>query len=177
MRAKTINESGNIPTYDELYDVAPQEVKDYIDKCSSVPQSPKWHPEGDVNIHNRIVYNRAVKHGDINLILAAFFHDLGKVDTTALNKRGSYSAHGHEYVSAKLAEKYKDWINSFKFGPQQADGDKVYNIVKDHMRIKHMPEMRKSKQVEMQSLPWFDELNIFTNFDDMQTVTSDELNI
>lgn len=172
-----INDTGHIPSYNELYDVAPQEIKDYIDKCKSIPQSPKWHPEGDVDIHNRIVYNRAVKHGDINLILAAFFHDLGKVDTTALNKHGSFSAHGHEHVSARLATKYKQWIESFKFGSMQANGDLVHDIVKDHMRIKHMPEMRKIKQDAMKQLPHFNDLNIFTKFDSMSTLTPDELDL
>lgn len=177
MRAKTINESGNIPTYDELYDVAPQEIKDYVNKCIDTPQSPKWHPEGNVDIHNRIVYNRAVAHGDINLILSAFFHDLGKVDTTKPNKHGSFSAHGHENVSAKLAMKYKDWIESFQFGAQHADGGEVHDIVKDHMRIKHMPDMREIKQEAMRQLPHFDKLNIFTKFDSMSTLTPDELNV
>jgi len=34
MRARQVT----IPTYDELYDLAPQEIKDYIDKCNDTPQ-------------------------------------------------------------------------------------------------------------------------------------------
>lgn len=164
-------------TYSDLYDVAPEEIKNYIDRCEDIPQSPKWHPEGNVGIHNRIVFNRAVKHGDINLIIAAFFHDLGKADTTKPNKHGSFSAHGHEFVSARLAEKYADWINSLEFGPDKADAVEVHDIVINHMRIKMMDQMRAPKQSAMRANPNFDKLNTFTTFDSMSTLTPDELNV
>src|SRR6056297_3918679 len=103
MRAKQVNE---IPTYDELYNSAPPEIKQYIDKCKDVPQDSKWHPEGSCYIHNRLVYDRARSYGDLNLAIAALFHDLGKVDKTAPNKKGSWSAINHEKVSADLVRRY-----------------------------------------------------------------------
>ena len=170
MRAKTINE---IPTFDELYDLAPQEIKDYIDKCDDTPQGTNWHPEGCVGIHIRLVYDRARESGDINLALAAFFHDLGKVDTTKPNNKGGYSAIGHERVSARLVEKYKQWIGSLGNG---ARWKHVYDIVSEHMRIKQMPNMRHHKQQKMREHPQFDRLQKFTKFDDMKSLTDDELN-
>lgn len=167
MRAKTIK----IPTYDELYDLAPNEIKDYIDKCDDTPQGTDWHPEGCVAVHNRLVYDRAAESGDLNLALAALFHDLGKVDTTAPNKRGGWSAHGHERVSARLAKKYSDWIEDMG-----GDSEEVAEIVSHHMRIKQMPQMRPVKQQAMRENPYFDKLNQFTKFDDMRTLTDDELN-
>jgi len=172
MRAQMIG-TANIE-YSDLYEVAPEEIKDYINKCEDTPQNPVWHPEGAVSIHNRIVFNRAVKHGDINLIFAALFHDLGKVDTTKPNKHGSFSAHGHEFVSAKLVKKYSDWINSFQFGPDKADAGVVHDIVINHMKIKKMDEMRPAKQAILRANPNFDKLNIFTTFDNMKTLTADE---
>ena len=169
MRAKTIN--NNVPTFDELYATAPQELKDYIDKCDDTPQGTDWHPEGCVGIHIRLVYDRAKESGDINLALAAFFHDLGKVDTTAPNKKGGWSAHGHERVSERLVEKYKQWIGSL--------GGRfmiVKEIVGQHMRIKQMSNMRRPKQEAMKKLRTYDQLQKFTEFDDMQTLSDDELN-
>ena len=168
MRAKTVN---TIPTFDELYDTAPQEIKDYIDKCNDTPQGTDWHPEGNCYVHIRLVYDRARESGDINLALAAFFHDLGKVDTTAPNKRGGFSAIGHERVSARLVEKYKQWIG--RMGGQFMI---IKEIVGEHMRIKQMDKMRRPKQEAMKQLRTYDQLQQFTKFDDMGTLTDDELN-
>lgn len=167
MRARTVT----IPTYDDLYASAPQEIKDYIDKCDDTPQGTHWHPEGCVGIHNRIVYDRAKEYGDFNLAIAAFFHDLGKVDTTAPNKHGGFSAIGHERTSAKLVDKYKGWISSLG-----GDYKEVKEIVFQHMRIKQFPEMKPSKKEELRKNPYFKKLNKFTEFDNMKTLTKDELN-
>ena len=168
MRAKTIN---TLPSYDELYDTAPQEIKDYIDKCVDTPQGTDWHPEGCVDIHNRLVYDRARATGDMNLAIAAFFHDLGKVDTTAPNKRGGWSAHGHERFSAKLVSKYNLWIKDLG-----ADPNAVFEIVNNHMRVKQMDQMRKPKREALMQNKYYRELQKFTKFDDMRTLTDEEIN-
>jgi len=167
MRARTVK----IPTYDELYNLAPQEIKDYIDKCNETPQGTNYHPEGHVGIHNRIVYDRAAEYGDLNLALSALFHDLGKVDTSAPNKKGGISAIGHENVSANLVYKYRQWIGSI--GGQFM---KVKEIVENHMKIKYMNEMRPSKKEAMRNLSTYPELIVFSKFDDMRTLTDEELN-
>jgi len=167
MRAKMIK----IPTYDELYNLAPKEIKDYVNKCIDTPQGTDWHPEGCVDIHNRLVYDRAAATGDINLALAAFFHDLGKVDTTAQNKRGGWSAHGHERVSARIAERNKNWIREMGGNPKE-----VIEVVSQHMRIKQMDKMRPIKQQMMRDNPYYTKLTQFTKFDDMTTLSKDELN-
>lgn len=168
MRAKRINE---IPTYEELYNLAPTVIKNYIDACKDTPQSPNWHPEGNVYIHNRLVFDRARSYGDLNLAIAAFFHDLGKVDTTAPNKHGTYSAYNHENVSAKLVKRYSDWISELGGDPNE-----VYELVALHMRIKQMDKMRPSKKEEMIKHPQFDKLNKFTEFDNMKSLSHEELN-
>lgn len=168
MRAKTIT---NIPTYEELYNQAPPEIKEYIEKCKNIPQDPHWHKEGNVYVHNRLVYDRAREYGDLNLAIAAFFHDLGKVDKTAPNKKGSWSAINHEKVSKDLVKRYNVWIESLG-----ADSEEVEEIVDQHMRIKQMDKMRPSKQEQMRKNPYFDKLNKFTEFDSMKTLTDEELN-
>lgn len=169
MRARKVNIE--IPTFDELYALAPEELKDYIDRCEEAQQSPEWHPEGNTLIHIKLVYDRARESGDINLALAAFFHDLGKADTTALNKKGTWSAHGHEGVSRKLARKYSDWIEEMGGDPEE-----VAEVVGQHMRIQQFPNMRTSKQEQMRQNRFFDKFQQFTKFDDMKSLTDDELN-
>lgn len=167
-----INKFDTDTTLGELRLMAPQILYDYITECKKTPQSPLWHPEGpnepvphNVYFHTNIVYERARKFGSIDLMMAAFFHDLGKVDTTKLNEKGNWSAHGHEQISARLVSRYKDWIEEMG-----CNYDLVYNVVLNHMRIKNMDEMRQSKQQELKDNPYFKELQTFTKFDDMSTL-------
>jgi len=159
-----------IPTFNEMYKLVPDDIRKYLDRCADTPQSPDWHPEGDVLVHIKIVYNRARKSGDINQALAAIFHDLGKADTTKKNKAGRWAAHGHENVSARLVEKHKKWI-----GSMGARWFCVYNIVKEHMRIKQFDNMRPHKQEKLRENKWFEKFKEFTAFDNMMTLTDEEL--
>ena len=156
-------------TLDALCSIAPDVLQLYMEACKVTPQNPQWHPEGareavphNVYAHTKIVFDRAREHGDPELMMAAFFHDLGKSGTTIPNKNGSWSSPGHEDVSAKLVMRYRDWIEDMDL-----DASKVYHVVKDHMRIKHEDEMRPGKRLEMQSGKYYDDLRTFTGFDDM----------
>jgi len=162
-----------IPTFDEIYDLVPQEIQEYLDRCKDTPQSPDWHPEGDVYKHIKIVYNRARETGDINQVMAALFHDLGKADTTrpSRNYPDSWSAYGHEAVSSKLVKKHKKWI-----GSMGARWFWVYNVVKEHMRVKRIDEMRPHKQREIRENIQADRIFQFSDFDNMQNLTDEEMN-
>lgn len=162
--------NNSLPTFDEMVSLAPTGVFELLLKCEETPQSPKWHPEGNVLVHTKLVYDRALNTGDVNMVMAALFHDLGKVDTTKLNKKGDWSAHGHEFKSAKVLDKFKDWV--VEMG---ADFDVVRGVVVDHMRVKYMNDMRPHKQQQMRDNPVFDKLVEFTEFDSMKNLTDDEL--
>ena len=78
-----INESSYIDEFKILYNEAPDKLKAEIDATKLIKQSDKWHPEGNVFVHTRLVTNRLFNtYHDINLTLAGFLHDLGKVRTT-----------------------------------------------------------------------------------------------
>ena len=163
-----------IPTFRELRLEAPHEIKRLLVKCMETPQSPKWHPEGDVFEHTGIVYHRARKTGDINLAIAALFHDLGKVEATrpSRNTKGSWSAYGHEFISARLVDKHKNWIEL-----EGGDYEKIREIVKLHMKIKLIDEMRPHKRRALQENPIYPELCQFTDCDNMKTLTKEELEL
>jgi hypothetical protein len=158
MRAKTIH----IPTFTEFLREAPEELQKYVEKSKTMPQSIKWHPEFFVYNHLVIVFNRARRTNDINFWVAAFMHDLGKMDSTVQKAENVYNSIGHELISTRLVEKYKDWIESLG-----ADYDIVHYIVKQHMRAKQIDVMRRSKQNAFRSHPYFKYVNRFTEFDDM----------
>jgi tRNA nucleotidyltransferase (CCA-adding enzyme) len=67
-----------------------------------VPQSPKWHPEGDVWIHTMMCLDAMVtllgndKRLNLKLMFAILCHDLGKATTTTVNTEGNIQAIGHE---------------------------------------------------------------------------------
>jgi hypothetical protein len=168
MRAKKIHPS----TFEDFYAIAPAEIKEYLNRCATTLQSKTWHPEGDALTHIKIVFNRAKRTGDINLMLAALFHDLGKADVTRKHPTmpDKWSAKMHELVSTRLVKKHKDWIESLG-----GDFDIIFYLVDQHMRVKHMHEMRPSKREVIRSHPHYDLINKFTEFDNMQTDYSNDI--
>lgn len=150
---------------------APTELKDRILALNTIPQSKSWHPEGNVLIHTTIVVNRAKKSNNINLLLAALFHDIGKFETTKPNNKGGFSAHGHEDFSAKSVDKFSSWIKSI----EGADIETIKWIVLNHMRIKFFNEMKTKKQRQLQEHPAFDLLLQFKEFDTMKTLNTIEV--
>jgi CRISPR/Cas system-associated endonuclease Cas3-HD len=161
-----------ILSFEKISKIVPEEIRHLLEKCEKTPQSKTWHPEGDVLIHTRIVYERAKKSGDLNFAIAALFHDLGKTETTRLNKRGSWGSYGHEFVSARLVIKYQDWISR-----QGGNVDLIHDIVINHMKVKMMGEMRQSKQEELKKKPNFNKIKEFSEFDNMRTLTPEELSL
>jgi hypothetical protein len=155
-----------IPTFFELIEdtTTPVELVNLLEKCKTIPQTLQYHPELFVFKHIQIVYDRCLNTDDIDLVISAFFHDLGKVETTKphLTKPDVWPAHGHELVSTKLVEKYRVWIVQ-----KGANFNTVHFIVKNHMRMNIFNDMRKSKQDALRQHPDFDKLELFTKFDDM----------
>ena len=72
-----------------------------IEALIGVPQSPKWHPEGDVWIHTLLSLDAAAKlrvgdgFEDEVLMFGVLCHDLGKPETTQ-EIDGAIRCHGHE---------------------------------------------------------------------------------
>ena len=148
--------------FNEIVEILPGEIQDVLEKLKHIEQPIEWHPEGSVFEHEKIVTQKAIQIGDINLIIASIFHDLGKLTTTKLNNKGKWSSPGHDVESTKYVVKYEDWIRN-----QGADFDEVKFIVENHMRMQHFSEMRKEKQIKLMSSPYFEKLELFSKLDDM----------
>ena len=139
---ETIKNMMNIISEEKLH-VTPQELiknltpelKELLFKQWSAKQNPEWHPEGNTLKHIIIVLKRAYHHypDDPNMIMAALFHDLGKMDVYAINpKTGQPTAYGHEDKSADYVDQFKEWISSF----EGTDVDEIKYLVKNHMKVK-----------------------------------------
>ena len=150
-------------TFEELIALLPEELQQRFEKLKGNPERTDYHPEGNTYAHIKIVTERLMTTGDINLIMAGVFHDLGKLETTRPNPRtGQPSAFGHERVSANLVNKFSQFI-----AEMGADPKEVYEIVNYHMRIKQMHNMGKKKRDEMMGLPVYNKLETFTKADSM----------
>lgn len=154
-----------IPTYEEMMSRLP---KDIVQKLKDTEQSPKWHAEGDVYVHSKMVYDEAVKTGNIDLCLAAVFHDLGKIDTHVVKVDGygkkKISHHKHEYASLKYIEEYFDLYKDLS-----TNKEKIHEIVKNHMRAhlytSHQMK-RPFKRQQFEKNPYFDEIIEFSGCDE-----------
>jgi hypothetical protein len=148
----------------ELINMMPDSLKNLFYTQWQAKQNPKWHIEGNTLKHIIIVLKRAFEHYPNNpdIILAALFHDLGKLDTYAINpKTGQPTAYGHEVKSGEYLEKYKDWVNSF----EGINFDKIKYLVLNHMVIKPSTwdNMRQQKKDPIEQNPSFEDLKNFTN--------------
>jgi len=142
----------------------PKELKDILFKQWGAKQNPEWHPEGNTLKHILVVLRRAYHHypNDPNMIMAALFHDLGKMDTYNINpKTGNPTAYGHENESTEYVEKFKDWVESF----EGTDVEEIKYLVKNHMKVKPSTwdQMRDKKKEPISSHPAFNKLMGFTN--------------
>lgn len=103
-------------------------------------QKNPHHPEKYLFIHLENVANQLIP--DVDLFVAAVFHDLGKLYTAKPHKRNPdhMTYHAHEHVSARI---FKAYHKKYLF---PVDEEKVHWIIKQHMRINRMDEMRPEKQ-------------------------------
>ena len=150
-----------ITDFKSLFKKMPSELQKRVYNLKNFGQRLDKHPEGNVLKHTIVVVNRSLKDDDIDIAIAAMFHDIGKDETAGIHKTKGHITHfGHEKVSASLVSKYKDWIKSV--GGNAAN---VLYIVKNHMRYKQLSDMRPVKQDRLKSFRAYDKLAKFSKHD------------
>ena len=92
-----------------------------LEAIIAVPQSPKWHPEGDVWIHTMMALDVMIKlcrsgcpHPDdqkdekqiLKCMFAILCHDLGKATTTSIDNDGRIRSIGHEHAGIELTRSF-----------------------------------------------------------------------
>jgi hypothetical protein len=153
-------------TPQELIRSMPQDLKKLFFDQWGAKQSTKWHPEGNSLKHIILVLRRAYnKYGDDpNMIMAALFHDLGKMDTYAINpKTNEPTAYGHDAKSGEYVKQYADWILSF----EGTNIDVIEYLVINHMKMKPSTwsVMKQAKKDPIEQNPAFDKLQGFETID------------
>ncbi|HIQ27128.1 MAG TPA: HD domain-containing protein, partial [Sulfurovum sp.] len=75
-----------------------------------VPQSPKWHPEGDVWIHTMMCVDEMTallgedERYNLKMMFAILCHDLGKAVSTTVDEEGNIRSIGHEFTGLALTK-------------------------------------------------------------------------
>jgi hypothetical protein len=164
LKAKPVKEGLKelgIKDFKSLFKKMPSDLQKRVYNLKNFGQRVDKHPEGNVLKHTIMVVNRSIKEDDIDIAIAAMFHDIGKDETAGIHpKKGHITHFGHEKVSASLVKKYKKFIESV--GGNAAN---VFYIVKNHMRYKQLSDMRPAKQDKLKSFRAFDKLGKFSKHD------------
>jgi tRNA nucleotidyltransferase (CCA-adding enzyme) len=122
------------------------EIHPEIDALEGVEQDPRWHPEGDVWVHTKMVVDAALESTmgaspeDKKVVMyAALLHDISKPETTETQDDGSITSHGHEKVGADKAEK----IAVEQLFMSKDDAKKVAKLVERHLAPKLLYKERE----------------------------------
>lgn len=109
-----------------------------LKKCEGVKQREEFHPEKDLLEHSLQCFYQACKYtNDVDLILAALFHDVGKIKDSK----------GHEQYGVEMLEDYLSvkslWLieNHMRIWYFLLGGMKKYSKVKIMMDHPFLPEL------------------------------------
>jgi len=118
-----------------------------LENLFGIPQSAKWHPEGCAYTHTMHCIDATT---DPFYRMVLMCHDLGKATTTALNKRGDWSAYGHEFASVGLSKKMLGRVkleSAEGFGGSKSI-DRLLILVEKHM-VGHTANMKDHKLIKL----------------------------
>jgi putative nucleotidyltransferase with HDIG domain len=142
-----------------------------IEALKDVPQTPVWHPEGNVYTHTAIVVDRALdlyndKVAPVELVWAALFHDLGKIEKTQWSvEKMAVTSHGHADKSVEYVDHFRDLI------PPHVNRDLVRYLVAEHMNVKFASKRGEKSRTMYMTHPDYPVLELFIPIDDMVGIT------
>ena len=151
--------------FEKLYNRLPESVRISMANCE---QDPIYHPEIWVDKHIRLVFEYADTHfnGDVDLLVCAIFHDLGKPETQNIREvdgRVKISNIGHEIKCQYFIDKYFDLFSDIT-----TNKEKVLEICNNHMRA-HLYIDKKltkpAKRKAFEDLKYFNDIINFSKCD------------
>jgi len=115
-----------------------------------VPQPPEFHPEGDVWTHVKLALEQ-LENPTLTLAWGTLLHDIGKPPTFAESDRIRFN--DHDVVGTEMAERICRRLRM-----SNEDTERICRLVAQHMRFRHVGEMRASKLKRFLREPFFPEL-------------------
>jgi poly(A) polymerase len=122
-----------------------------VEAMRGVEQPEKFHPEGDVFEHTRLLFEYLHPPVSTSLAFSALFHDVGKPKTSAIRK-GRLTFYEHSEEGVKIARQI---MQRLRFSNE--DIDNVCEFVGNHMKFMDVQKMRKGKLRQFISRPLFEE--------------------
>jgi poly(A) polymerase len=113
-----------------------KEVLPEVARMKGVRQPRKFHPEGDVFVHTRLLLEQ-LENPSVVLAFGCLLHDVGKPATYRRSDRIRFN--GHDRVGARMTEKILDRL---RFSNELKQ--KIAACVEGHMRFKDVKAMRQS---------------------------------
>jgi len=115
-------------------------------------QDANHHPEGTAWAHTKMVVN-GLKGSSFEVMLGGLLHDIGKPLTQEIHADGGISNHKHEDVGADMAS---DIAHRFVLTNKQTD--RLFQMVKVHMQMHRVQELRPGKLRNILSRPDINDL-------------------
>jgi poly(A) polymerase len=125
------------------------EVLPEIKRMQGVEQPREFHPEGDVWIHTLLMLER-LREPTPTLALGVLLHDVGKPPTFTIRERIRFD--NHVEVGAKMAEEI---CGRLRLSARETE--RVVELVRQHLRFKDFPHMRRSTQLRFLRQEGFEE--------------------
>ncbi len=127
------------------------EIRRYIHKMGETQQNPKWHGEGDVWTHTKMVCEALVslpgfwqqeRRKQQELFIAALLHDIGKIPCTQL-EGGVWTSPNHTSVGSRMAREFL-WIEFGFCGTdeKQEFRETVCNLIRYHSVPPHIMDQK-----------------------------------
>ena len=120
-------------------------------------QPPRWHPEGDVFVHTRLMLEQLPAEVSLPLVLSVLFHDIAKPATSSydeVNARIRFS--GHDELGAEMT---REILRRLRYSNEVIEATVV--AVANHMAFKDVQKMRVAKLKRFMARPTFeDELEL-----------------
>ena len=126
-----------------------REILPEVAVMQGVQQPPEFHPEGDVWTHTLLMLE-GLQSPTPTLALGVLLHDVGKPGTFRVAERIRFD--GHVELGEKIA---RDILTRLRFSNDEIE--QVVALIANHMRFKHVQEMRESKLKRMLRMDRFDE--------------------
>ena len=123
-----------------------------LDACKGCEQPPKYHPEGDVFVHTRLMLSLLPEEVSTPLVFSVLLHDIGKPPTARMDENGRVRFNGHEHVGADMAIKVMERLRF-----SRAEIELAVEAVRFHMAFKDVPQMRVAKLKRFMARPGFED--------------------
>lgn len=131
-----------------------------VDPLVKAKHNRNYHDEGEPWEHTLIVLDSVRKEtDDLNVLWAALLHDVGK-PLTELHEEGKITNHGHDKIGASVAVNLLTRLKA-----PSAQIKEVEFLILQHMRIKDVSTMKKSKVARLKANKYFSNLKLLATSD------------